>query len=247
MNFSLISAYLVQEPILIALFIAHFLSDFTFQSQRLADAKRSHFGALCIHLFIVALPLIVLALFAPLQNEDLFFQVWLSHLAIDYIKYFVSKHAWIKPSWEARAFLVDQILHMSCIVILYQTVGVNLATHSFWLHSGPWLLYLLFIILISKPVNILFKLFFSKYQVVEEEANEPTISGAGALIGLLERLIMGIFLLLGQFTAIGLVFTAKSIARYDKISKSQAFAEYYLIGSLFSIISVLVLYVLLIL
>lgn len=58
---------------------------------------------------------------------------------------------------------------------------------------------------------------------------------------------MGIFLLLGQYTAIGLVFTAKSIARYDKISKSQAFAECYLIGSLFSIISVLVLYILLIL
>lgn len=188
-----------------------------------------------------------MAIFAPLQNEDLFFQVWLSHLAIDYIKYFVSKHGWIKLSWEARAFLMDQILHMSCIVILYQTVGVNLAADSFWLHSGLWLLYLLFIILITKPVNILFNLFFSKCQVVEEEVDEPTISGTGPLIGLLERLIMGIFLLLGQFTAIGLVFTAKSIARYDKISKSQAFAEYYLIGSLFSIISVLVLYALLIL
>lgn len=58
---------------------------------------------------------------------------------------------------------------------------------------------------------------------------------------------MGIFLLLGQYAAIGLVFTAKSIARFNKISENQAFAEYYLIGSLFSIISVLVLYVLLIL
>ena len=37
----------------------------------------------------------------------------------------------------------------------------------------------------------------------------------------------------------GLVFTAKSIARYNKISESPTFAEYYLIGSLFSILSVL--------
>lgn len=46
--------------------------------------------------------------------------------------------------------------------------------------------------------------------------------------------------------AIALVFTAKSIARYDMISKNQGFAEYYLIGSLFSMISVLVTYALLI-
>lgn len=118
---------------------------------------------------------------------------------------------------------------------------MSLHTHS-GLNQIIILLQILFILLISTPINILFKLYFSKYQ--EEE---QTVTGAGALIGQLERLIMGIFLLLGQYKAIGLVFTAKSIARYDKISKSQVFAEYYLIGSLFSIISVLVLYVLLIL
>ena len=66
--------------------------------------------------------------------------------------------------------------------------------------------------------------------------------GAGAMIGILERLIMGLSLIFGQFTAIGLVFTAKSIARYNKISESQSFAEYYLIGSLFSMIAVLLVY-----
>ena len=53
---------------------------------------------------------------------------------------------------------------------------------------------------------------------------------------------MGLSLIFGQFTAIGLVFTAKSIARYNKISESQSFAEYYLIGSLFSMIAVLLVY-----
>ena len=93
---------------------------------------------------------------------------------------------------------------------------------------------------IGKPVNILFKLFFSKYQ--SREDNQDTIAGAGAMIGCLERLIMGLSLILGQYASIGLVFTAKSIARYNKISESQSFAEYYLIGSLFSVISVLVCY-----
>lgn len=65
---------------------------------------------------------------------------------------------------------------------------------------------------------------------------------AGALIGFMERLIIVIFLSLQQYAAIGLVLTAKSIVRYDRISKDQEFSEYYLIGTLFSFIAALVLY-----
>jgi hypothetical protein len=61
---------------------------------------------------------------------------------------------------------------------------------------------------------------------------------------LLERLIIVIFLSINQYSAIGLVLTAKSIARYDRISKDQAFAEYYLLGTLLSSIMVIVTYLL---
>ena len=47
---------------------------------------------------------------------------------------------------------------------------------------------------------------------------------------------MLIFLSLGQYSALGLVLTAKSIARYDKITKDPDFAEYYLLGTLMSVI-----------
>lgn len=249
MSFSLLSSYLTGQPVLTMLILAHFVGDFIFQSQKLADKKKEQFSALCLHLILVALPLTVLALLFPRQNNDLFFQVWLSHVAIDYGKYFLSKRGLVKDAWEGTAFLVDQALHLAAIVILYQQIGVNLPASSLW-NQDPSLVYfslqVLFLIAVTKPVNILFKLFFSKYQVAEGEESQ-TVTGAGALIGQLERLIMGIFLLLGQYAAIGLVFTAKSIARFNKISENQAFAEYYLIGSLFSIISVLVLYALLIL
>lgn len=65
---------------------------------------------------------------------------------------------------------------------------------------------------------------------------------AGALIGFMERLIIIIFLSLQQYAAIGLVLTAKSIVRYDRISKDQEFSEYYLIGTLYSFIAALLLY-----
>lgn len=83
-----------------------------------------------------------------------------------------------------------------------------------------------------------FQDFLSKIPA-REQSKVDTIPGAGATIGLLERIVMSICIIFNQFASIGLVFTAKSIARYNKISESPTFAEYYLIGSLFSILSVL--------
>lgn len=73
MSFSVISSYLIQHPVLTALLIAHFLSDFTFQSQALADAKKLHLKALFMHLFIVAIPLLILALLPPHSKRRFIF------------------------------------------------------------------------------------------------------------------------------------------------------------------------------
>ena len=45
---------------------------------------------------------------------------------------------------------------------------------------------------------------------------------------------MLMFIAMDQYAAMGLVLTAKSIARYDKITKDEKFAEYYLLGTLLS-------------
>ena len=107
--------------------------------------------------------------------------------------------------------------------------------HANWLWTGLYALWL------GAPVNQIFHFLFRRFQP-EIEIDDATIEGAGATIGILERLITGLLLVSQNYAALGLVFTAKSIARYDKISKNSAFAEYYLIGSLFSLLAVLVLY-----
>lgn len=238
-NLNLVSHFLSHNPMLTLLFIAHFLADFQWQSQKMADLKSRDWRYLSKHLCIVALPLILISLCMP-QAFGLALLVFASHVVIDSAK-FLFYPFYHKQQLDKSIFLLDQTLHLLMITTLYLfseqiTVG--------WISDIQYILKLiLFMVLITKPVNIIFKLFFSKYQVKNINDDE-TVTGAGATIGLLERLIMGIFLLFGQFASIGLVFTAKSIARYDKISKSQAFAEYYLIGSLFSIISVLAVYAL---
>ena len=69
-----------------------------------------------------------------------------------------------------------------------------------------------------------------------------SVPGAGAVIGNMERILSAIFLSVGQWAAIGVVFTAKSIARFKQIEKNKQFAEYYLIGTLYSILFVVLAY-----
>ena len=245
-QFKSVSFYLSVNAPLTLVLICHFLGDFHLQSQKLADQKKQKFKALVIHLFWVGLPLLLTACFLHSELRGYFFKVWLAHALIDFIKYLITKRGLVRESWEKYIFILDQILHLTAIFCLFGAYRGLMVITDIPLSDYPTypvLNVFLFLLIISKPVNILFKLFFRKYQPVGEEA-AGTVEGAGALIGQLERLIMGIFLLFGQYAAIGLVFTAKSIARFDRISKSQAFAEYYLIGSLFSIISVLMAYAL---
>ena len=60
------------------------------------------------------------------------------------------------------------------------------------------------------------------------------------MIGTIERIIMIILISMNQYSALGLVLTAKSIARYERISKDEGFAEYYLLGTLMSFLCVLI-------
>lgn len=68
---------------------------------------------------------------------------------------------------------------------------------------------------------------------------EPTskcgLKGAGAMIGFLERIFVLTLVLTGQYASIALIFTGKSIARFEELKKRE-FAEYYLIGTFSSIL-----------
>lgn len=71
-----------------------------------------------------------------------------------------------------------------------------------------------------------------------QDANEEAGIGRGRVIGIMERAILLTLGLLGQWQAIGLVVAAKSIARYKNLDE-QRFAEYYLIGTLASLLTAL--------
>lgn len=56
---------------------------------------------------------------------------------------------------------------------------------------------------------------------------------AGAIIGFLERALIISFIILQEYSLIGFIVAAKSIARFEEL-KERDFAEYFIVGTLAS-------------
>ena len=112
-------------------------------------------------------------------------------------------------------------------------------------HGTAVLRWACMILIVCRPDNITIKKLLFKYKPGGKDGNDDhTVKNVGAFIGTLERMIIVLLLSVNQYAAIGLVLTAKSVARYDKISKDPPFAEYYLLGTLLSTLLVILTYLL---
>lgn len=120
------------------------------------------------------------------------------------------------------------------------------------------------IICMYKPVNTTFKVVFADSKPIKKSWNDKNDcideinstndttnvtqnphmqkDNNGAIIGFLERIIIVILISVNQYSAIGFILTAKSVARYNKISEDAKFGEYYLIGTLYSTLFAIVIY-----
>ncbi|MCB5145240.1 DUF3307 domain-containing protein, partial [Streptococcus mutans] len=149
---NVISQFLSGNPVLTLLLIAHFLADFQWQSQKMADLKSSNWTYLIRHLIIVALPLILLSVVIP-HSFLVLSLIFLSHVLIDSGKLLLNSFYKDRSFIKTKAvFLIDQSLHIIMMIIFYQfytKVSIN------WLSDFQYFLKLmLFLILITKPVNI---------------------------------------------------------------------------------------------
>ena len=81
---------IVMSPYLILLLICHLLSDYYFQSQKMADRKNRDKKVLVLHILYVALPLIVVSL-CHLDLWWICLIILLTHAGIDYSKPWVQK------------------------------------------------------------------------------------------------------------------------------------------------------------
>ena len=230
------------------LLLVHILGDFYFQSESMAIKKEKDIKWVVYHSIVYG---IVTLLFIKMMsinfdNKYIFILV-VSHFIIDAIKFFIIKRHIIKK-YENYIFSIDQLLHIIILVFVsYLLIKSNKVyrynllildiLNIMGLSISVILSIILKILLIHKPVNIFIVSIMKSYKPVNKK--EKNTIRAGRMIGTFERIIMLFFLSIQQYSSIGLVLTAKSIARYNKISEDQIFAEYYLLGTLLSTICVL--------
>lgn len=236
----------------ILLLITHVMGDFHLQSESLARKKKDSIKYLLPHVVIHFVLLIIPLLLSILNGMTKYgliavATVIISHYIMDYFKIKLNKKYKDK---DKLLFIIDQIVHISVILLIGEILLKNtLGTVSIYYISRNVLNWILLLLLITKPANIIFKISFNKYEVNKNDSKDEedlTVPGAGALIGSLERILSVIFLAINSISAIGLIYTAKSIARFKQIELNRQFAEYYLIGTLYSILYALVSYYLVI-
>ena len=224
----------------------HILGDFYFQTAQSAYMKNKKNSRLKLHWIVYVL--CVSGALMPVMNLETAFAaaiLILSHLLIDaalrplLTSFFSKKYA---------AFLVDQTLHLLIIIAVlmlnpssalntFGRTAVRVFSSFLPQTSRQFVLRAAVLaLLLGKPSNILVRLVCRQGQSDEENAADDSSPEAktGRYIGLLERYLIAVFIAINSFSSIGFVLTAKSIARFDQISKDRMFAEYYLIGTLLS-------------
>lgn len=243
------------SSVLLTFFIGHVLGDFYFQSAALAAQKDHSMPRLLQHNLIYLITMVGVTL--PVFGSSLILTAfWISvgHLIIDGGKFSLVQKGLLKHVQEAVIYLIDQLLHVLVIVGFIVYLMKDLLTIDYLPGISSFLRplngdikvilsWVLILLLVVQPCSITIKKVLNHYRPINEAVvEEDGLPNAGALIGVFERIFILLMLSANQFTAIGFVLTAKSIARYNKISESPQFAEYYLLGTLLSTLLIIISY-----
>lgn len=217
--------------LIIKLLIAHIIGDFVLQPNSWVEGKKNKTYKskyFYLHGLVHLIALLILLEF----NWSYWLSITIivfSHLIIDLVKLNLDK------KFNPRVlFTIDQILHL---VIICVVVFVNTPYKIEFgkIYSTESLLLILAILTISFVSSIIMKIIMSKW-ILEEDKSEDSLESAGKYIGILERLFVFGFILLSQWSAIGLLIAAKSVFRFGDLSraKDRKLTEYILIGTLIS-------------
>lgn len=93
------------------------------------------------------------------------------------------------------------------------------------------------ILMVINEMNIILRYLFNILGLkplgdISQDVDEREYN-TGRIIGMLERIFVFVFVLAGQYAAVGFILAAKGVARFQDF-KNRTFAEYVLIGTLIS-------------
>ena len=114
------------------------------------------------------------------------------------------------------SFFIDQIIHLTIIisVVLVYNNYFQLKPIFNFIPGVKVLLIIGCYIFSAKPSNIIIKETFTAFNIQASSSGNDDLPNAGKLIGIIERFLVIIFVILNQFEAVGFLIAAKSILRF---------------------------------
>ncbi|WP_282050060.1 DUF3307 domain-containing protein [Maribacter aquivivus] len=216
--------------IFIKLVLAHLIGDFVLQPTRWVLHKQSNkIKSKFLYLHVLLHFALYMLFLWDLSLWKIALIVTIVHFVIDVLKLY-SNDLFKNKSIP---FFIDQILHI--LVIYCCAFYTDLYTHTISLFENlDWYL-VTAIVFVTYPAAIIMGMILEGMSN-QIETDHKSLPNAGKYIGMIERLFVLIFIVIGRWEVIGLLIAAKSVFRFNDLKErnNRKLTEYILIGTLVS-------------
>lgn len=213
------------------LLLAHIIGDFLLQPTVWVKHKEKYkykSKYLYFHILIHLLALLIVLEF-DWHFWPVILSIIISHYFIDLGKLLLtSKYN------KLSLFVADQFLHIAVIGIVVYAYYPTMSIFSQLLGLKSLLL-INAVFLVTTVSSIILKNMMGMWKMSSDKPRD-SLKNAGMYIGILERLFVFGFVIIGQWQAIGFLLASKSVFRFGDLSraKDRKLTEYILIGTLLS-------------
>ncbi|TCD04191.1 DUF3307 domain-containing protein [Pedobacter frigidisoli] len=219
------------EIYLIKIIIAHLVGDFFLQpTSWVKDKERKKLKSGKLYLHVLVHVVLIFVVFLSFDIWKVALSIGVLHLIIDALK------SAFQTKKNARIlFFVDQILHFSSIVLVWHIFYKGYLDISFLNETKTWIL-ISGALFLTMPTSIIMKVIIAKWLPDNDDESPKSLQNAGKYIGILERVLIFVFILTNHFEAVGFLLAAKSIFRFGDLKEAHdlKLTEYVLIGTLLS-------------
>lgn len=214
---------------LIKLILAHLLTDFLLQRKSwIRERRLRHFQSpyLYVHTLLTTL---VAGLLIGWSYWPTLLVILITHALIDGWKSY-------RPE-TSFYFLADQALHFLVILACWVANFYSVEELGwFWkelMGNTHFWAYLTGFLFLTWPSSILVGQLTRSWR--DHLDQSEALAHAGMWIGMMERCLILIMVLAGQYEAMGLLIAAKGFIRFNEKNRPERKTEYFLIGTLISI------------
>jgi len=215
------------------LILAHLFGDFIFQPNSWVAAKEQKKTKSKYLYFHVLIHFALTLLF--LWNIGYWWMaaiIAVSHFFID-----TAKIEFQKPDTKRLWFFIDQLLHIIVIITLSIIATPHFDIQKFL--TPEILKFFAGLVFVTIPASVIIKILISGWVPETPEKTSlqtESLQNAGKYIGILERVLVFIFIYVNHWEGVGFMIAAKSVFRFSDLAQARQrkLTEYILIGTLLS-------------